>query len=285
MQPSLLIAYAAVAIVAFMSSLYFYGSIEKNTVGNAQWVANRLDQMFITISSKNAFKLLMIVPFIFGSLVFLALWPSVLMGIIFGVVGILAGFNLPKPFIQMMLQKRKILINTQLIDGLTLMASSLRSGLSLVQAVQIVVEEMPDPLSQEMNLLLSEHRLGLSIEESFLNFAKRIDSEDIEMFVTAVIVLRETGGNLAETFDTIVSTIRERIKLENKISAMTMQGVVQGSVLICAPFAMMVLMYFIDSAHMMPLFTTLPGWALLFLMGILLFIGGLMIKKIVTISI
>src|SRR3989338_8020790 len=215
-------------------------------------------------------------PFFFVVLVFFFFLAS---------VAVLVGFKLPMPLMGYLSKKRQLTINTQLIDGLTLMSSALRSGQSLVQAVQHTAEEMPDPLSQEMNLILSEHRLGLTIEEAFLNFARRVESEDIEMFVTAVVVLRETGGNLAETFDTIVHTIRERLKLENKVSAMTMQGVLQGTIVTLMPFALMILLTLIDSTHMSPLFTTIPGYVMLGLMLILQLIGGVMIKKMVTIKI
>ena len=136
-----------------------------------------------------------------------------------------------------------------------------------------------------MNLILSEQRIGVPVEKSFQNFSARMKTEDVEMFVTSVIVLRETGGNLAETFDTIVHTIRERLKLENKISAITAQGVWQGRILTVAPFVLMLGLNAIDPSHMQPLFTTLPGYILLAIMLILIGVGALMIKKIVTIRI
>jgi len=185
----------------------------------------------------------------------------------------------------MLVKRRTQKLNTQMVDGLTLMANALRSGLSLIQAIQLLIEEMPAPLSQEMNLILSEQRIGVPVEKAFQNFADRVTNEDIEMFVTAVIVLRETGGNLAETFDTIVHTIRERMKLQNKIVAMTTQGVLQGTIVTLMPFALMLLLSLIDPSHMKPLFTTMPGYVMLALMLTLQAIGGLMIKKIVTIKI
>ncbi|MBI4041488.1 MAG: type II secretion system F family protein [Deltaproteobacteria bacterium] len=285
MPLSLIAAYLLIGILSFTVSLVFYGSIERYTVGNAEWISTKLDQMFIPLSQKTTFKILMLTPFILGLLFIVLWWPNVFMGLSFALLIIIISFKAPRPFIGILLKKRRMKVNLQLIDGLTLMSSALRSGLSLVQAVQLVVEEMPNPLSQEMNLILSEHRLGVAIEKAFLNFAKRMASEDIEMFVTAVVVLRETGGNLAETFDIIVYTIRERLKLENKISALTMQGVFQGTILIFAPFGLGAFMYLIDPEHMKPLFTTFPGLILILIGLVLLTVGGLMIKKIVTIRI
>ena len=103
-----------------------------------------------------------------------------------------------------------------MVDALSLMSNGLKSGLSIVQSLGLVTQEMPNPIRQEFNLILSENKLGVSLEDAFINLAKRIKSDDVEMFVTSVNILKETGGNLAETFDTIVITIRERIKVEKQ---------------------------------------------------------------------
>ncbi len=271
--------------LVFFVTLISYEAIERHTVRDAEWVSNQLDLMFIPIPQKVAFRILMIGPFILGVLVFFIFWGNTFIGLLAAMVSAIIGFKIPRPFIELLLKSRTRKLNVQLVDGLTLMANSLRSGLSLMQTLQIVVEEMPDPLSQEMNLILSEQRIGVPVEKSFQNFSARMKTEDVEMFVTSVIVLRETGGNLAETFDTIVHTIRERLKLENKISAITAQGVWQGRILTVAPFVLMLGLNAIDPSHMQPLFTTLPGYILLAIMLILIGVGALMIKKIVTIRI
>ena len=271
--------------LVFFVTLISYEAIERHTVRDAEWVSNQLDLMFIPIPQKVAFRILMIGPFILGVLVFFIFWGNTFIGLLAATVSAIIGFKIPRPFIELLLKSRTRKLNVQLVDGLTLMANSLRSGLSLMQTLQIVVEEMPDPLSQEMNLILSEQRIGVPVEKSFQNFSARMKTEDVEMFVTSVIVLRETGGNLAETFDTIVHTIRERLKLENKISAITAQGVWQGRILTVAPFVLMLGLNAIDPSHMQPLFTTLPGYILLAIMLILIGVGALMIKKIVTIRI
>ena len=274
-----------VGIVVFMISFYTYDSIERHTAGNAKWVSEKLDQMFMPISAKYTYRLLLISPFALGGMIFFLCWPHLFWSLSLGTFVALLGFRLPKPLLQIFIQRRIRKLNLQMVDGLTLMANALRSGLSLMQALQIVVDEMPDPLSQEIGLILSEQRVGVPVEKAFQNFSDRINTEDTEMFVTSVIVLRETGGNLAETFETIVHTIRERLKLENKISALTTQGVLKGTIITLMPFALMLLLYMIDPSHMMPLFTTIPGYVMLILMLTLQSLGGFMIKKIVTIRI
>ena len=281
----LLLGLMATGIFVFLFSLFAFESIEKFTVGNAKWVSERLDVMFITISPKIMFQILMISPFVVGLGIFFLFWPHLVFSILFGLATIVLGFRLPKPLIESLLRKRAQKVNVQMVDALTLMASALRSGLSLTQALQVVADEMPNPLSQEFNLILSEHRVGVPLEKSFQNFAERMNNDDSEMFVSSVVVLRETGGNLAETFETIVHTIRERIKLENKIAALTTQGVLQGTIVTLIPFGLMILLSLIDSSHMAPLFTTLPGYIMLGLMLTLQILGGLTIKKIVTIKV
>lgn len=285
MSPLFLLGLLLFGILTFIVCIYSYESIEDMTVGNAKWVAGQLDLMFITTSPKMAFRVLMVGPFLIGLIFFTLCLPSIALGLICAMIGIVAGFKIPRPLIQAITSARIRKINAQLMEGLTLMANSLRSGLSLMQTLQIVAQEMPNPLAQEMNLILSEQRLGVPVEKSFQNFANRIPTEDIEMFVTSVVVLRETGGNLAETFDTIVYTIRERLKLTNKISAMMTQGKVQGMVVTAMPFVLMIVLHLLDPKHMEPLYTTIPGYAMLALMLGLLTVGALVIRKIVNIQI
>jgi tight adherence protein B len=112
-----------------------------------------------------------------------------------------------------------------------------------------------------------------------------VPHDDIEMFTTSVNILKETGGNLAETFDSISYTIRERIKVESKISAMVSQGVMQGVIVVLMPFALGGILYTIDPERIAPMFTTIPGWILLIVMMSLQFVGGYTIWKIVQVRV
>lgn len=172
-----------------------------------------------------------------------------------------------------------------MIDGLSLMSNGLRSGLNVPQALQIVTEELPNPISQEFGLVLSQNKLGVTLEDAMSNLSVRMPADDIEMFTTSVNILKETGGNLAETFDTISTTIRERIKVESKIAAMVSQGVMQGVIVVLMPFALAAILYAMDPERIAPMFTTVPGWILLMAMMTLQFIGGFTIWKIVQIKV
>ena len=173
----------------------------------------------------------------------------------------------------------------QMVDALSLMSNGLKSGLSVVQSLALVTQEMPDPIQQEFNLVLSENKLGVSLEEAFTNLANRIKVDDVEMFVTSINILKETGGNLAETFDTIVTTIRERIKVENKISALTAQGFYQGVFVMAIPPILAGVFYQTDPDFMRPLFTTPIGWLIIMVIFLLETVGFFVIMKIVKIDV
>jgi tight adherence protein B len=173
----------------------------------------------------------------------------------------------------------------QMVDALTLMSNGMKSGLNVPQTLQIVVDEMPDPIRQEFGLVLNENKIGLTLEKAFENLGKRVPSEDVTMFVTSVNILRETGGNIAETFQTIVTTIRERVKLQNKISAMTAQGMTSAVIVGAMPWGLGVMLYMVDPQQMIPLFTTVLGWLILLAILILEAVGFFVIVKMVQIRV
>ncbi len=262
-----------------------YSWIWKKFMNEVDWSVKKLDLMFIEISQKRfaffyGFYLLLLFSF---ALFFL--WPSILGGISFGILFTLLGWKIPRKLINVFHKRRTKKFVNQMVDGLTLMSNAMRSGLNVPQALQIVSDELPNPISQEFALVLSQNKLGISLEEALGNLSVRMPHDDIEMFTTSVNILKETGGNLAETFDTIAYTIRERIKVEAKISAMVAQGVMQGVVIVLMPFALALILYAIEPEKIRPMFTTVPGWILLSIMVTLQFIGGFLIWKIVSIKV
>jgi tight adherence protein B len=251
----------------------------------AEWLVRELDTLYIEINKKTAVAIIYAGTLGMGFLVFVLLLPNVIAGIIIG--GAL-GFMFSKliePIIYMMKQRRAATFNLQMVDGLTLMSNGLRSGLNLIQAVELVIAEMPVPIKQEFSLLLAQNRVGVPIDEAFVNLSKRLDIEDLDMFATAILILRETGGNLAETFDTIAYTIRERVKLTAKVKALTAQGVMQAIVITVIPFALLGMQYVSSPEQTSLFFTTPVGYLLFGFMLLLQGIGGFMIKKIVSIKV
>ncbi|MBI2609137.1 MAG: type II secretion system F family protein [Deltaproteobacteria bacterium] len=246
---------------------------------------SELDTLFIEMKPRQVFWFYVLTGSIGFLFFFSMLLPHWIIGFIVGFMWVFFSFRLPKIVIHILVRRRVSKFNSQMIDGLTLLSNALKSGLSIVQGIQVVVDEMPNPFSEEFNLVLSQQKVGVPLDECFTKLAERVPSEDVEMFVTAIVILRETGGNLSETFDTVVHTIRERIKVEKKIGSMVFMGVMQGVIVTAIPFFLLVLLYVIDPQHVTILFTNVWGYVILGIMLFMQLIGGLMIKKIVTIRV
>ncbi len=146
-------------------------------------------------------------------------------------------------------------------------------------------EELPNPISEEFALTLNEQRLGVPLEETLLNLEKRIGTEDVQIVVTSINILRISGGNLSETFDTVAHTIRERKKVQGRIASLTAQGVAQGVIITFMPFVLAFILWMMDPTMISRLWTTWLGWILLFVMMALQLTGGWMIRKIVRIRV
>ncbi|MBS1961896.1 MAG: type II secretion system F family protein [Bdellovibrionales bacterium] len=270
--------FVSVAYISYRYSERFLDWLRFQSIGTRDYIVERLALMFIEVSPNSVLFAQFIASFGIGLIVFALVLPQVVPALMLGSIVTIVGWKAPRPIIDWMYVRRVKTFTLQMIDGLSLMSNGMKSGLSVVQSMGLVVQELPDPIRQEFNLVLSENKLGVSIEEAFNNLAKRIQSDDVEMFVTSVNILKETGGNLAETFDTITTTIRERIKLEQKIDAMTAMGRMQGMILLAVPGVLGAFIYTSDPDFMRPLFTTTFGWI------ILIVVVGLEVAAYVTIS-
>jgi tight adherence protein B len=259
--------------------------LRNQSLGNREYVIKRLDLMFVDIDKRKITGAMLMVSFGMGFLAFAAFWPKVIFGLLIGTALTIVGWTIPKRVIDMYYNRRAGQFVDQMVDGLTLMSNGLKSGLSIPQSFKLVVDNMENPISQEFELVLSQIALGTSIEECLNDLAIRIPYPDVQMFVTAVNILKDTGGNVAETFDTIAKTIRERVKVEKKIAAVTAQGVMQGTIITLVPFIMILMFVIIDPTFVAPLFNQPLGWLILIAMLTLQIIGGLMIRRIVKIKV
>ncbi len=297
----LLLSSGALATGAFMfvvgSYDWFARKLRENTTEYVSWMVTMFDRMFLTVTARQC------VMMIAGSTAFSfllmfwltqalndAVWKWFIRLAICSLVGygpwkLPSGWSLPRKTLNWMWRRRVRQFDEQMLDGLTFLSNSLKSGLSLLQAVDMIVQELPNPLSQEWALVMSQQKLGVRIEEALNNLEKRIGSEDIQIIITSISILRESGGNLAEVFDTIAYTVRERRKVEGKIEAMTAQGVMQGIVIVLMPFGLGFILWMMDPVLISRMWTTVIGWILLIVMLILQFVGAAIIKKIITIEV
>ncbi len=225
-------------------------------------------------------KFYVIAPLIFGVAGYFLLPVDMrLMGITGGVV---LGFLGPSIYIKFLVKKRKDKFSHQLIDALMIMSSSFRGGLSLIQALEAVVEEMPDPISQELGTVLNENKMGVSLEEALGHLYSRMPSVGIHQTITAILLARETGGNLPVIFSRIVNTLRERIKIQQNIDTLTLQGKIQGVVMTLLPFVFGFVVYGTNPKFFDSMIHTEIGRRLLICAAVAETIGAYLIWKIST---
>lgn len=206
---------------------------------------------------------------------------NVLFTVILGFIGYIS-FRLT---LRNLWARRLAKFDEQLVDALNMVSNSLKAGMNLSQSIQVLVQESQNPIAQEFGLILSQEKLGLTIDEALEKMLERIPSEDLAITVHSVLILREKGGVLSETFDTIAATIRERRKVTGKINALTQQGRIQAIILLLLPFGLMVVVNIFDPTYLRPLYATQIGWIMIFVMLLFQGIGALWVRKIINIDI
>ncbi|MDI7248242.1 MAG: type II secretion system F family protein [Bacillota bacterium] len=206
---------------------------------------------------------------------------SVALALAFGMAG---GF-LPNFYIKWKQGQRLGKLNNQIADALTIMANSLRAGYSFLQAMDMVSREMSPPISDEFSAAMKEMGLGTTTEAALTALADRVGSEDLELVVTAVLIQRQVGGNLAEVLDNIAHTIRERVRIRGEIRTLTAQGRLSGIIIGILPVALGVLLYMINPGYITMLFTHPIGKIMIAMAIIGETIGAMVIRRIVTIEV
>jgi len=206
-------------------------------------------------------------------------------GIIFGALAAGLTLNLPRWYLAVLKRRRAEQFNEQLVDALMTMSNALRSGASIIQAFEHIVRQNQTPISQEFNLFLQETRLGVRFEDALANLNTRVNSDDLTIMIRAIEIARQTGGNLTEVFDKISAMIRERMRIQKRITALTSQGRLQGIVVGIMPVLLVIAMFVLDPKMMISFFTAPVGIIIAFAAVILEIAGALMIRKIINIDI
>ena len=196
-----------------------------------------------------------------------------------------AVFALPILYLNRRKKKRLKRFVNQLPDVFEMLSQALRAGHSLASGMQLISREMPDPAGTEFGRVFHEQNLGLKIEDALKNMAERIDMLDVRFFVTAVLIQRQTGGDLAEVLDKIGKVIRSRIELFGKVQALTAEGRLSGYVLLALPVIVFGAMLQVNREYAMMLFTTDLGRMMLTTACVMQVMGWLMIKKIINIKV
>lgn len=173
----------------------------------------------------------------------------------------------------------------QLEGCLVLIANSLRAGYSFLQALDLVAKEQPPPAGTEFGRVIRETTLGMDLDESLKRLGERMESNDFDFVITAVIIQRQTGGNLAEILDSIANTIRERVKLQGEIMTLTAMGRLSAGFISSLPFFLGLMFYFINKQTMKLLWTTIPGYVIIGIALLMLFMGMYAIKRVISIEV
>ncbi|MCB0377148.1 MAG: type II secretion system F family protein [Bdellovibrionales bacterium] len=281
----LILVFLCVFAVFYLWTDNIIAWIHDKSLGQRDEVIHYLELMFVEVDKDKLTLTMFLGSFGLGALFLVLFWPNVIAGLMFGTVFTLLGWFIPKVACKYLWEKRCSQFCDQMVDGMTILSNGVRAGLSVTQAMDRIVKNLDNPISQEFRLVLSQNQLGQTIEDALTELGERIPRPDVQMFVTSVNILKETGGNMAETFQTITFTIRERQKVEKKIEALTAQGIMQGIIISCVPFVLLAVFWTVDPNYVAPLFNTTLGLIAFMIVLGLQFIGGLAIRKIVTIKV
>lgn len=220
---------------------------------------------------------------LWGLLVGFVTFLVTLKGVMFfvgAIVAILLGFLL----LALRIRRRRKKFTNQLGDMLTMVANALRAGFSFMQAFELISREMDAPMGKEVKLVVNEVNLGNTIESALNNMQQRVASPDFELVVTAVLIQRQVGGDLAQILDTISETIAERVRMRRETQTLTAQGRLSGWVLVLIPFALGGFLSVVNPGYLRPLFDTELGRMCMIGAIVSELIGILVIRRIVDIK-
>ncbi len=226
---------------------------------------------------------------IVGSGVLIAVVGTILgKSIIFGILAGIAGLFLPQMYVGRAQRARLRKFDNQLGDMLNLTVNGLRAGFSTLQAMEAVSRELPSPMCDEFRRVVQEMQLGISMEDTLDHLLRRINSDDLDLVITAINVQREVGGNLAEILDVISFTIRERVRIKGEIAALTAQGRITAWVISLLPVALVGILFLTNRSYIMQFFnpeTRACGLPMIILAALMVLAGFYTVQKMVAIDI
>ncbi|MGI6436361.1 MAG: type II secretion system F family protein [Syntrophomonadaceae bacterium] len=217
---------------------------------------------------------------LFGIALGLYLFHVLWMALVIGLVGLL----LPFAWVNYCYRQRIARIENQLLDVVVMMASSLRAGHSFMQAMELVARETQPPLATELQRVLRETRVGVTLEDALEGLLQRVESSELELLVSGVLIQRQVGGNLAEILDTIANTLEKRVKMRGRIRVLTAQGRISTWVIAIIPF---VLAFVVFGSHpeMGAVLLQEPIGVFMLVMSAIMLVAGIyLIRKVVNID-
>jgi tight adherence protein B len=196
-----------------------------------------------------------------------------------------AGACIPYFLLRRKRNRRLKAFNTALPDAIDLMGRSLRAGHSMNASIELIADQSPEPLSSEFVQVYKQQRLGVHFRDALLHMGARVPSRDLQFLITAILVQKETGGDLTEILDRTSHVIRDRVRIEGEVRTRTAQGRLTGWILSLLPVIILVLLNIISPGNTAILFHDPTGQKLLYAGGALILLGGLIIRKIVNVQV
>ncbi|MGD1103269.1 MAG: type II secretion system F family protein [Terriglobia bacterium] len=192
---------------------------------------------------------------------------------------------LPLIFVAIKRARRMAAFERQFPEVIELLSRSVRAGHSFAAGLEIVTTDLPDPVSTEFRIAFDEQRFGLPLREALLSLCERVPLVDVRFFVIALLVQKETGGNLAEILDNLAHVIRERFRIAGEVRIRTAQGRLTAGILMTLPVIMMILLHFIDPEYLNLLFVDRLGQYVLIMAAVLQTLGGIIVWRIVKVRV
>ena len=236
--------------------------------------------LLLNIPPRVVTVLMFLAMFVMGATGYLLL-SSLVAALLLGTVGLMV----PGFIIRILRTKRQVKLEEQLVAGIQMLASGVRAGLNLVQSMQMIARDAPNPMRQEFAHLVQEYEYGIPLDQAMHSAAVRVGSSDYQLLFAALHTHRERGGNLGETLDRIAESIREIQRLEGRVKTLTAQGRATARWLGAMPGVVMGILYLIEPEGVEMLFTETVGNILLAIVVVLNVIGFLWIRKTMDIDI
>ncbi|MBD3263844.1 MAG: hypothetical protein GF375_01925 [Candidatus Omnitrophica bacterium] len=217
---------ASFVILSYYGVTFLLNKWEEAQKRKAEDTASQFEEMFIFLHRRMLVVLYIVVPLfvaVIGYILTRKLWIIPIF--------LLIGASFPFLLVRFLDKRRRRKFVNQLVDALMIMNSCLKGGLTLVQSFEVLAEEMTPPMSQEISLLSREIKVGVTLEEALIRLDKRMPSEEMTLVSSAILVARETGGDLTKVFSRLVETIRDRLKLKELVSTLTLQARLQAIII------------------------------------------------------
>jgi tight adherence protein B len=223
---SYLLLLLAFAVLSYWGTGLILKKWDEAQQKKAEQTASQFEEMFIFLRPQTLIIFYIVLP------VFLAIMAWFITKKLWAIpIALVLGAIFPMWLVRRMDRKRRSKFIYQLVDGLMIMNSCLKGGLTLPQSFEVVAEEMTPPISQEIGLLVRELKVGVTLEEALIRLDKRMPSEEMTLVSSAVLVARETGGDLTKVFSRLVETIRDRLKLKELVFTLTLQAKLQAIII------------------------------------------------------